>query len=61
MKKMIKKLKAKFARVDKVFVIGFTLLTIWTLAYGGFNWQWCFATLAGYLYIAWMVTYGSWR
>ena len=50
MKKLFKRLKEYFAPVDKVFLVGFTLLTIVTF---DLSFHWFVATAAGYSFIAW--------
>ena len=58
MKKIIKRLKEKFAPVDKVFLIGFTALTIATF---DLSFHWIIATIAGYLFVWWQMKYGMWK
>lgn len=58
MKKMIKRLKEKFARVDKVFLIGFSVLTIATF---DLSFHWFVATIAGYSFVWWQMKYGMWK
>ncbi|MBQ4494356.1 MAG: hypothetical protein II968_01170 [Selenomonadaceae bacterium] len=50
MKKLLKSLKEFFAPVDKVFLVGFTLLTIATF---DLSFRWCLVTIAGFGFIFW--------
>lgn len=50
MRKIVKRLKEYFAPVDKVFLIGFTALTVATF---DLSFHWLIATIAGYSFVAW--------
>ena len=54
MKKFIKRLKEKFAPVDKVFPVGFTALTVATF---DFSLHWLISTLIGIAYVVWRIRY----
>lgn len=57
MKKLLKSLKEYFAPVDKVFLIGFTILTIATF---DLSFHWFVVTIAGYSFVWWQRKYGMW-
>ena len=50
MRKIVKRLREYFAPVDKVFLIGFTALTVATF---DLSFHWLIATIAGYSFVAW--------
>ena len=55
MKKMLKKFFKRFKQVDKIFLAGFTFLTLLSFALSGANSLWLASTLLGYSFIAWQV------
>ena len=57
MKKFLKRVKEYFASVDKVFLIGFTFLTVATF---DLTFHWVVATIAGYSFVWWQMKYGMW-
>lgn len=57
MRKIFKRVKEKFAPVDKVFLVGFSALTIATFE---LSFHWAVATIAGYSFVWWQMKYGMW-
>ena len=52
---MFKKFLERFKRTDKVFVAGFTCLTLLSLALNGIRPLWVASTVLGFSFIAWQV------
>ena len=55
MKKIFKEFSKRFKRVDKIFLVGFTFLTMVSFALSGAKPLWLVSTLLGYSFIAWKV------
>lgn len=55
MKKIFKEIAKRFKRVDKIFLAGFTFLTVVSFALSGAKPLWLASTLLGYCFIAWQV------
>ena len=58
---MFNRLRKIFAPVDKVFLVGFTLLTAASFVLGGASVTWLGSTALGVVYIAWRIRNGLGR